>query len=136
MKKNRLLIFLLLIISLIQLKSVRSDEFNLEIFQNLSIEEYLEKYFDLVIKEQSKPENFIVPKYLSEEIFKKLVQEYYDVSYTENIIIEEYKEYYIIRGKKNNRKIDALNIIEFSNSAVVLILRIRDGTVISFYMES
>jgi adenosine deaminase len=115
---------------------VRSDEFNLEIFQNLSIEEYLEKYYDLVIKEQSKPENFIVPKYLSEEIFKKLVQEYYDVSYTENIIIEEYKEYYIIRGKKNNKKIDALNRIEFSNSAVVLILRIKDGTVISFYMES
>jgi len=140
MRKNRLIILLLflliLIVLLIQLKSVRFDGFNLKNIQNISIEGYLEEYYDLVIEEQSKPENFIIPKYLAEEIFKKLVQEYFDVHYTENIIIAEYKEYYIIRGNINDKKIDVLNIIEFSNRAVVLILRIRDGTVISFYMES
>ena len=117
-------------------KPVALPQFNLKEKKVFSLEEYSKMYYDLAIETQIKPDNFFISKNLSQEIFKMLVQQYYDISYLENISTTEHEEYYIITGSKSDEEIGYNNIIRSNNSAVTLIIRIRDGAIISLFIES
>ena len=95
--------------------------------------EYSKIYYNLAIESQIKPNNFRISENIALEMFKAFTQEYYDALYTENITISEYEEYYIITGEENAKEIG--DMLAVNNSAVTLILKITDGTVISFFKE-
>ena len=131
MKKIIIMIIFSLHIFLIQ---ISSDELSI-ITMDLSLDGYIERYYDLAIEKKIKPEGFIVSREIAQEIFKMLVEKYYDITYTEDIIIREYKEYYIITGSKNAMETGYEGIIQSSNKAITMILKIADGTVISVFVE-
>jgi hypothetical protein len=99
---------------------------------NFPLEAENNKYYDMAIEQRVLPINFLLTQENAKEIFKILVCEYFNRSFLEEVIVNEYKDYYIIRGSQSDREMG--HRVMGNNSEIILIIKKTDGSIISFFM--
>jgi len=100
----------------------------------LNKKEYEEIFYDVAIREKTKPTSFRISENLAEEIFRILVQEYYFFTDINFLTLDEYEDYYIITG---GNRVETLygGITEIRSCVFTLILRISDGSIVSLFRQ-